>query len=415
MFEWECRGQLPTPPAAARGFTAVHYTFKGSPRFAPALAHAKSQTPGVATAIAPRTEAAPHTPATREAQTLSANTPSAGNTIIGGSRYLDREQANAECFALVLANLERRECQRIALDFLVHGVCLTPHRPTQLVCCEKIGAHGAIVDLEQLALVKPLPLPAGREFYGHCAFSADGATLYTTEVVRESGEGLIAVRDGESGEIEGEFPSYGLSPHECQLVDGGRTMVVTNGGGGANEDLPNVAYIDVASRALIKHEKPDNFRLNTGHFAIAEDESLVVVSAPRKGSPAGSNGGVSIQPQGKKLQAVSKPKKTVANMKGEALSVLTVGELAFVTHPDGDMLTVWSTANRSPIKRIDMPQPRGLALSVDKKHLVIAYGREASLIQLRLDTLELRPSTHFPMAFISGSHIANLAHLLSPA
>lgn len=334
------------------------------------------------------------------------------NVMLGGSRYFTLDQPDQEQFALAIANIEKRSHQLIPLDFFPHGVCTHPPRQNLLVCCEKKGPNGAIVDIEQLAMVKKLPLPENRSFYGHCAFSADGSQLFTTEVLNDTKEGLITIRDGESGEITGEFPSFGQAPHECQLLDDGQTLVVSNGGGNRNGAMPNIAYIDMNTQKLIKQEKPSSFSINTGHFAVAPDGALVVVSAPREGRANDDLGGVSIQPSGKPLRTVSSPKKTVNNMIGEALSVATFDEQTIVTHPDGDMITVWSMKNRALLKRFDLPKPRGVALTRDKQHVVVAYGEDTSLMLLNKDTLEFKPASHFRYSYIAGSHVYNLAKLL---
>ncbi|MGB0865800.1 MAG: DUF1513 domain-containing protein [Granulosicoccaceae bacterium] len=334
------------------------------------------------------------------------------NVFLGGSRYNDLDQPDKQRFALSIVNFERRDKSLIDLNFLPHGMCLHPDRAKLVIACEKKGPHGVILNIDTLSVEQQLPLPEGRKFYGHCAFSKDGKYLYTTEVLSASGEGLISVRDGKSGEIVGEFPSFGHAPHECQLIDDGNTMVITNGGGNRNGALPNVAFVDIATQSLIKHEKPSSYAVNTGHFSIAPDNTLVVVSAPRDGLPNGSIGGVSIGPRGKPLRTLSSPKKTVNNMIGEALSVLTVEDRAVVTHPDGDMVTAWSLKNRALIKRLDMPAPRGVSMTRDKKYIVLAFGHDTSLILLDKETLEPKPASLFPFSYIAGSHIYNLADLL---
>ncbi|MDO9403152.1 MAG: DUF1513 domain-containing protein [Polaromonas sp.] len=68
-----------------------------------------------------------------------------------------------------------------------------------------------------------------RAFNGHVVASADGTTLYTTETDLETGQGLIGIRDAATLEKTGEWPTYGMDPHELLLDDDG-TLVVANGG-----------------------------------------------------------------------------------------------------------------------------------------------------------------------------------------
>ena len=71
----------------------------------------------------------------------------------------------------------------------------------------------------------------GRAFAGHLLASADGRTLYTTEIDLDSGMGLIGVRDGASLEKRAEWPSGGPDPHML-VHDATRpgALIVANGG-----------------------------------------------------------------------------------------------------------------------------------------------------------------------------------------
>lgn len=56
-------------------------------------------------------------------------------------------------------------------------------------------------------------------------------------------------------------------------------------------DPPSVTYIDVASHRLLDRVPLTDARLDTGHLGIAQDRSLVVVSAPRAGPSTAERGG----------------------------------------------------------------------------------------------------------------------------
>lgn len=71
----------------------------------------------------------------------------------------------------------------------------------------------------------------GRAFAGHLLASADGRTLYTTEIDLDSGMGLIGVRDGASLEKRAEWPTGGLDPHMLvHDVTRPGALIVANGG-----------------------------------------------------------------------------------------------------------------------------------------------------------------------------------------
>jgi hypothetical protein len=53
----------------------------------------------------------------------------------------------------------------------------------------------------------------GRVFSGHVQVSADGRSIYTTEIDTDSGQGLLGVRDVRSLRKRAEFKTFGLDPH----------------------------------------------------------------------------------------------------------------------------------------------------------------------------------------------------------
>jgi len=150
--------------------------------------------------------------------------------ILGGGQFKDLSQSDAEQYALSVFDLSLKKHQLIPLGFLVHGIAVDPKNPERLIMCEKIGPGACEVDLATMSLVKNIPTVEERYFYGHCAFSNDGSLLYATETYLDSKQGVIVIRDAGSLEVIGEFPSFGDSPHECQIINDGKTMVVTNGG-----------------------------------------------------------------------------------------------------------------------------------------------------------------------------------------
>ena len=293
------------------------------------------------------------------------------DVIIGGGQYFKDPATQEMHFVLAITKPADKSKHLIELGFLPHGIAVDPLNPSRIIVCEKIGPGAALVDLQALSVIQPITSPNNRWFYGHCAFSADGKTIYTTETYQKDKRGAIVERDAITLEELGEFPSFGESPHECQLLDSGNTMAVTNGGGNMNGGLPNISYIDVNSRELTRQEKPTTRALNTGHFYTSSDQDLVVASAPRDGNKLGL-GGISIQPYGKAMKTVSSPKKVVSQMRGESLSVTIHNDVALVTHPDGNMISFWNTHTRKFIQQLPFEKPRGVTLSHDKRFFIVS-------------------------------------------
>lgn len=342
-----------------------------------------------------------------------ASTPK-GNIILGGGQYrhADSEQVN---YVLSLIDLTRGRRQLTPMTFLAHGIHRNPTDQNRLAIFEKKGPNACEFDLATQTIVRSIPIVSTtratdkRYFYGHGSYSIDGQVLFSTETELDGLNGLIGIRNSRDLAYLGEFPSYGKEPHECKLIDGGKTLVVTNGGGVSHGAAPSVAYIDINSQQLLEKVELTNAKLNTGHLAISDKGELVVISAPRVGLSNTSLGGVSIRPEGEQLQPIASPQAITQRMRGEALSVAihTASGVAAVTHPDGGMVTFWSIASRSLIKIIELPHPRGVELTVDQREFVISFGREASLARIPLATLEFDPAAIFKDSYITGSHIYN--------
>lgn len=109
----------------------------------------------------------------------------------------------------------------------------------------------------------------GRHFFGHGVFSPDGALLYATENDFDNAAGMVGVYDAGNGFARiGEFPTYGVGPHELLLLGDGRTIAVANGGIETHPDFgraklnlstmkPSYVLVDRETGDLIeKHELP---------------------------------------------------------------------------------------------------------------------------------------------------------------
>lgn len=336
--------------------------------------------------------------------------------IFGGGSFFQRGGEQRYVLADMNLDVDEPKVALTELWFLAHGFNVDPNDPTKAAVFEKKGPGAAYVDLTAKKVIQKIKSPKRRHFYGHGAYSADGKLLYATEsFLDEDYRGALIVRDAKTFEELGEVPTFGTSPHDCMLIDDGKTMVVANGGGllkgGAK---PSVTYVDVASEKLLEKVELKAGRFNAGHFALSPGGDLALVSAPRDGLPPRSPrlGAVSLKPKGKPIATMSKPKGVIDKMKGETLSVAMFGDSVVATQPDGDMLTVWSMAKGKLMKKIiDLAGPRGVCLTLDEKAFVVSHNVDGAMALTLLSTEDLSPVRHVPGSFTSGSHI--FAHPLA--
>ena len=332
------------------------------------------------------------------------------NIILGGGKFVSPNNPEKINYALSVVNLTLKDKRLVPLDFLAHGVIVDPNNYFRLIMFEKIGPGACEVDLKSMKMVRKITTSDDKYFYGHGAFTIDGKILYCTETYLGNKKGIIAVRDAQTMQYLGEFPTYGDNPHECQLIKRGKVLVVTNAGStiGGNTE-PSVTYIDMNNQQLIERVMLTNDRLNTGHIGIAKDGSLVVASAPRDGLDKTELGGVSIRPNGEQMETITTPNETVRSMTGEALSVIihNARNIAAVTHPDGNMVTFWSVSDRRLLKVIRLERPRGVTLTLDEKTFVISYGADTSIMLVDAESLSTKPDENIALTYLSGSHIYN--------
>jgi hypothetical protein len=197
------------------------------------------------------------------------------------------------------------------------------------------------------------------------------------------------------------------------LIDGGKTMVVANGGGVIHGGaMPNVSYVDVESEALLERVDLSDPRFNAGHIARAEDGALAVVSAPREGLPDPHRqlGAVTLVPKGKPARTVAKPDSVTRNMLGETLSVAIhePERVVMATHPDGNMVSMWRLDDGSLVGRIDaFTEPRGVTLTLDDRFFVVSHklGASVALTLVPTDTKKPVDEGRIDPSFTSGSHI----------
>ncbi|MCC7509851.1 MAG: DUF1513 domain-containing protein [Planctomycetes bacterium] len=347
-------------------------------------------------------------------------------TVIGGG-VADVDGAKHFFIGIVDLDSDKPAVRTISdVGFLGHGFSPNPVKPTTAVVCEKHGQGCCEVDLVKGKVLRRVRTTQGREFYGHGAFTPDGKLFYCTEaeVGDSSYAGVLAVRDGESFELRAEnFPTHGVAPHDCILVDDGATLVITNGGGPVSkpEEPAGIAYVDVKTGAARRVLKFRDEKINAGHIAITPRGELACVSAPREGIPQTKEGepnpawlgAISFyDPATDKLVTAEDPIR--AKMKGETLSVAihVPSMVVAATNPAGDLVTFWDFKTGKLVHKIegDLKWPRGISLTLDGNYFAVTYDRETRLVLLDAETFKPVAGTTIDRSFISGSH--NLVYRL---
>lgn len=166
-------------------------------------------------------------------------------------------------FSVLVIAEDGRILREIPMSARGHDIAIDHARRRAVIFARRPGFFALAFDVDGRREPEVFAPPAARHFYGHGAFSRDGRLIYATEHDVETGDGVIGIYDATGGGWRrvGEFPSYGVGPHEAILLSDGRTLAVANGGFGndpatGRESIgvammePNVTFIDTATGAL---------------------------------------------------------------------------------------------------------------------------------------------------------------------
>ncbi|HEV7308690.1 DUF1513 domain-containing protein [Ensifer sp.] len=171
---------------------------------------------------------------------------------------------------------------RTALPARAHGMAYSHSSRRAVAFARRPGTYAMILASDGAADPIVIAAAEGRHFYGHGCFSADGKLLYATENDFAANRGMIGIYDGTDRFARiGEFPTYGVGPHDMTLSADGRLLVIANGGIETHPDFgrtklnldhmePSLTLVDTSTGALVqKHGLPDELsRLSTRHVDI---------------------------------------------------------------------------------------------------------------------------------------------------
>lgn len=269
---------------------------------------------------------------------------------------------------------------RIALPERGHDIAFDPVSGRAVAFARRPGNFAVAFDPTGATAPVTFTSQPGRHFYGHGVFSPDGRVLYSTENDFEAGAGMIGVYDASDGFAWlGEFPSFGIDPHEMLLMPDGRTLAVANGGiethpdyGRAKLNLdrmqPSLVFIDRETGGLVeRHVLPAGLRqLSIRHIA-ARDDATVIFGGQYEG-PDGDlpplvgrvqlGGGIS-------LYAIPEPERAMFRNYIGSVAVSRDGARAAVSSPRGNVIAVLSSATGEILGRYELWDACGIAASAE--------------------------------------------------
>ncbi len=290
-----------------------------------------------------------------------------------------------------------------------HSMIRSKTQPDVAVIAPRETPLAIAINLRSGQVIKKIELKNGDYFYGHGFFHPDGKSIFLTGATA-TGKGFLREFDS-AFNVVGEIDSFGESPHDCALVEDGRTLVVANTAWGSRDDYAlkkssSLSYIDFKTRKLVDQEK-----LPLGYVAFQHLQCLnsgdVIVACDDYSKDLLKTGGSSLLAYKKRnepLRFLECPLQYRIRMAGNTLSVKwdTVSQMVLTTTPGGPV-TVWSLKEMKAVRQdLIGKHPHGVALTPGGDFLVTTANE--GLWQVNAAGL---PSDRFKMS--SRPNLSNIS------
>lgn len=259
---------------------------------------------------------------------------------------------------------------RVALPARGHAAAVHPTAPEAVAIARRPGTYALVLDCARGHVLQRLVAPAGRHFYGHGAFSADGTRLFLTENDFESGAGRIGVWDRRDDYRRvGDFSSGGIGPHELLRLPGTGHLAVANGGirthpatGRAKLNLdtmrPNLTVLTEDGAPVSTADVPATLHQNSLRHLAARPDGLIACAFQWQGDLYDSPSLLAFCRPGGALAFVEYPYDTARALAGYSGSVAFSSDGAHVaiTSPKGGALLVFGieTGERRVYRKADV-------------------------------------------------------------
>lgn len=232
-----------------------------------------------------------------------------------------------------------------------HAAAAHPTQALGVAFARRPGTFALVIDCVNGAETARLRPPEGRQFNGHGVFSADGAILYTSEVVAETSEGRVGLWDVATFARIGEWASGGIGPHDIKRM--GDTLIVANGGIATDpndrtklnipEMRPNLTQLSLSGKVLAQASLPDLSQNSIRHLALGQN-GQIAFAMQWEGDPAETVPLLGLWSPGTAPRLCYAPEREAPRMKGYAGSIAwnAAGHIT-ITSPKGGVAMLFDS------------------------------------------------------------------------
>lgn len=293
-------------------------------------------------------------------------------------------------YSVAIFSADGRDVRALALPGRGHDVAVSPVDRSCVAFARRPGNFAIAFSPDSRRAPIAFTTPPDRHFYGHGVFARDGRLLYATENDFDGARGVIGIYDVASGYRRvGEFSSGGIGPHDLALLEGGRVLVVANGGLREHPDIGDgrrilnpdaiattLAYIDLATGTLLeRHDLGAAGALSLRHLDVARDGTVIVGAQVTSGAAEGQPLVYRHQRQ-QALAAIALPADVEAGLSGYVSSIACdrAGEFAAVTSSRGALAAVIHIASGRVVRTRHLEDVSGVAPMVEPAAFLTTSG-----------------------------------------
>lgn len=276
-----------------------------------------------------------------------------------------------------------------------HDVAVRPQARDLVVFARRPGRFLAVVDRLTGRVDRVVLAAAGRHYYGHGAFSADGRLLYATENRIASGEGVLGVYDCAAGYARiGEIASGGIGPHDLSFLPGAEHLVVANGGirthPATGRETLNAGALE-PSLALVRARTgdveevldlgPDLADLSIRHLAVAPD-GAVAFGCQWAGDPLEAPPLVGLREPNGRVRLLDMPLDDLVALDNYIGSVALdrSGEILCATSPHGSVAAFFARRSGRFLGRRRLSDVCGAAPGAQDETFLVTSGNDGVAI-----------------------------------